>query len=166
MRNVDGKKFAFAAVFRALALGAVVGGAVGITALIAPAAIPAVALWTGVGAGVVWGGSLLVSIDAANREANIDWECPELYEHIKPSLWGKLEMAAYNALESVFTREWKDSKAEKETTKQEKISTKMKLDGGIKKEEEVKQEEHQVDAPEQQQNGPDAPTDDGPSSEI
>lgn len=170
MRNVDGKRFAFAAVFRALALGVVVGAAVGITALVAPAAIPAVALWTGVGASAVWAGSLLVSVDAANREADIDWESRELYEPTKPSLWGKLEMSAYDTLESVFTREARqdrqDRKAEKQVVKQEKISTKTKLQGGVKQAEEDKQDEQQVDAPEQQQNVPDVPTDDGPASEI
>ena len=90
MRNVDGKRFAFAMVFRALALGVVVGAAVGITALVAPAAIPAVALWSGVGAGAVWAGSLIASVGAANRDADIDWESRDLYELPKPSLWSRL----------------------------------------------------------------------------
>ena len=165
MRNVDGKRFAFALVFRALALGVVVGAAVGITALVAPAAIPAVALWSGIGAGTVWAGSIVASIGAANRDANIDWECRDLYELPKPSLWSRLEMSAYDALENVFSRDWKQERQDRKAEKQAKISTKSKLDG-LKQVETEKQDEHQVDAPVQQQNDPQTVEDDGPSCEV
>jgi hypothetical protein len=107
----------------------------------------------------------VASIGAANRDANIDWECRDLYELPKPSLWSRLEMSAYDALENVFSRDWKQERQDRKAEKQAKISTKSKLDG-LKQVEAEKQDEHQVDAPQQQQNDPQTVEDDGPSSEV
>ena len=149
MRNVDWKKFTFATVFRTLAIGAVLGAAIGITALIAPAAIPAVALWGGVGGVAVLGTSLAISVSAANAEADMDWECRDLYELPKPSAWAKLEMGLYDKLENMFT----SSKSEDQTHKP-KFSRKSKLSLESKQtiEQEEKIEEKQIDVSDVKEN--------------
>ena len=63
--------------------------------------------------------AVVASVSAANRAADIDPECPELYETPKPTKWSKFEMGLYDKLESVADS-IRAKNYERKTAKQER----------------------------------------------